>query len=230
MSKNEFKDLKILYVEDDQNIAHNAISYLKRLFEYVYSAKDGFEAIAQIESQKPDILITDIHMPKLNGLDMIEQVRAKNTQMQIIVLSAHSQKEYLFRAIELQLVKYLVKPIRHDVLYPVLLQCAKKIQESKPRLYAINKEYAFDLQKKQLLKNNEEIKLTHKERLFLSLLCENQEQLVSYERIQEVIWYDSFMSDDALRSLVRNLRKKLSSNLIQNISKMGYKLKFEAPI
>lgn len=92
MSKNEFKDLKILYVEDDENIAQNALSYLGRLFEHVYSAKDGFEAISQIESQKPDILITDIHMPKLNGLDMIEQVRAKNSQMQIIVLSAHSQK------------------------------------------------------------------------------------------------------------------------------------------
>ncbi|RXJ60317.1 response regulator transcription factor [Candidatus Marinarcus aquaticus] len=227
MSKNEFKDLKILYVEDDQNIANNAISYLKRLFKYVYSAKDGFEAIAQIESQKPDILITDIHMPKFNGLDMIEQIRTKNRQMQIIVLSAHSQKEYLFRAIELQLAKYLVKPIRHDVLYPVLLQCAKKIKESKPTLYKINKEYCFDLQKKQLFKNKQEIKMTHKERLFLLLLCENKEQLVSYEQIQEAIWYDSVMSDDALRSLVRNLRKKLSDNLIQNISKMGYKLNSE---
>lgn len=228
MSKNEFKDLKILYVEDDENIAQNALSYLGRLFEYVYSAKDGFEAIAQIESQKPDILITDIHMPKLNGLDMIEQVRAKNSDMQIIVLSAHSQKEYLFRAIELQLAKYLVKPIRHDILYPVLLQCAQKIKENKPSLFELNEEYLFDIQEQQLLKNGKEVKLTHKEKLFLTLLCQNKEQVVSYERIQESIWYDSFMSDDALRSLVRNLRKKLSGNLIQNISKMGYKLNFEA--
>lgn len=74
-------------------------------------------------------------------------------------------------------------------------------------MFKLNEDYQFDTEEQQLLKNGEEVKLTHKEKLFLTLLCQNKEQVVSYERIQESIWYDSFMSDDALRSLVRNLRK-----------------------
>ena len=69
-----------------------------------------------------------------------------------------------------------------------------------------------------------EIKLTNKEVDFLTLLCEKKNQIVCYSIIQEIVWQDDFMSEDAIRSVARNLRKKLPENCLENISKVGYKI------
>jgi two-component system, OmpR family, response regulator VanR len=224
MSINEFKNIKILFVEDEENIRINAISYLKRLFDEVYEAKDAFEAFEIIEHKKPQIIITDINMPKLNGLEMIKKIREKDLDTNIIVLSAYAQTSYLLDAIELGLVKYLIKPIRHETIYPVLTQCVKKINNNNLNIKYFSKECYFDSLNKILIKDSINIKLTNKESDLLSLLCENKNQTVFYEIIQAVVWNDSFMSEDAIRSVARNLRKKLPKNCLENFSKIGYKI------
>ena len=224
MSINEFKNIKILFVEDEENIRINAISYLKRLFDEVYEAKDAFEAFEIIEQKKPHIIITDINMPKINGLEMIKKIREKDLDTNIIVLSAYAQTSYLLDAIELGLVKYLIKPIRHETIYPVLTQCVKKINNNNLNIKYFSKECYFDNLNKILIKDSTNIKLTNKESDLLCLLCENKNQTVLYETIQAVVWNDSFMSEDAIRSVARNLRKKLPKNCLENFSKIGYKI------
>lgn len=224
MSINEFKNIKILFVEDEENIRINAISYLKRLFDEVYEAKDAFEALEIIEAKNPHIIITDINMPKLNGLEMIKKIREKNNHTNIVVLSAYAQTNYLLEAIELGLVKYLIKPIRHETIYPVLTQCVKKIRNNNLNIKYFSKECYFDSLNKILIKDSINIKLTNKELDLLSLLCENKNKTVFYETIQAVVWNDSFMSEDAIRSVARNLRKKLPKNCLENFSKIGYKI------
>ena len=81
----------------------------------------------------------------------------------------------------------------------------------------------FDINK-QLFKNDVEIKLTNKEVDFLTLLCERKNQTVSYNLIQEIVWQNDFMSEDAIRSVARNLRKKVPENCLENVSKIGYKI------
>ena len=224
MSINEFKNIKILFVEDEDNIRINAISYLKRLFDEVYEAKDAFEAFEIIESKKPHIIITDINMPKINGLEMIRKIREKNLDTNIIVLSAFTQTSYLLEAIELGLVKYLVKPIRHETIYPILSQCVKKIKNDNSNIKYFSKDCYFDMLNKILIKDNINIKLTNKESDLLTLLCENSNHFVSYDLIASIVWDDSFMSEDALRTLARKLRKKLPQNCLENFSKVGYKI------
>ena len=224
MSINEFKNIKILFVEDEDNIRINATSYLKRLFDEVYEAKDAFEAFEIIEQKKPHIIITDINMPKINGLEMIKKIREKDLDTNIIVLSAYAQTSYLLDAIELGLVKYLIKPIRHETIYPVLTQCVKKINNNNLNIKYFSKECYFDSLNKILIKDSTNIKLTNKELDLLCLLCENKNQTVLYETIQAVVWNDSFMSEDAIRSVARNLRKKLPRNCLENFSKIGYKI------
>ena len=77
---------------------------------------------------------------------------------------------------------------------------------------------------KSLFVNNEQVKLTNKETDFLTLLCENNNNLVTYETIQAVVWNESFMSEDAIRSVARKLRSKLPKNSLENFSKVGYKI------
>lgn len=224
MSINEFKNIKILFVEDEKNIRENAISYLKRLFSEVYEAKDVFEAFKIIENKKPHIIITDINMPEINGLEMIKKIRQKDTNIKIIILSAYTNTEYLLEAVELGLEKYLVKPIRHDTLFPILNNCVQKILNKNLNIKYFSKNCYFDTLKKTLYNDNEIIKLSNKELDFLTLLCEHINSFVSYEIIQAIVWNDSFMSDDALRTVVRKLRKHLPENCLENFSKIGYKI------
>lgn len=209
MSINEFKNIKILFVDDEENIRINAISYLKRLFDEVYEAKDAFEAFDLIEYKKPHIVITDINMPKINGLEMIRKIRQKDSSIKIIVLSAYTKTEYLLEAVELGLEKYLVKPISHNILFPVLNNCVNKLKNIDKNIIYFSKNCYFDTLEKVLCKDNEIIKLSPKELDFLTLLCENSNNFVSYETIQAVVWSDSFMSEDALKAVVRKLRKHL---------------------
>ncbi|MDD3009123.1 MAG: response regulator [Arcobacter sp.] len=224
MSRNEFKNIKILFVEDEDNIRINATSYLKRLFDEVYEAKDVNEAFEIIEVKKPHIIITDINLPKTNGLEMVKKIRQKNLDIKIIVLSAYTKTDYLLEAVELGLEKYLVKPIRHETIFPILNQCVNKIRNNNKNLKYFSKDSYFNLLSKSLFVNNEQVKLTNKETDFLTLLCENNNNLVTYETIQAVVWNESFMSEDAIRSVARKLRSKLPKNSLENFSKVGYKI------
>lgn len=224
MIKEELKNIKVLYVEDEDNIRLNAISYFKRMFNHVYEASNAYEALEIFKDKKPHIIITDIKMPQMSGLEMIEKIRKEDKKVHIIILTAFTQTSYLMKAVELGLVKYLVKPIQHDTLLPVLLQCAKNLNENKSNIKSISKDCIFDTFNKTLFYKQEIIKLTKNERDFLNLLCLNDNS-VSYEEIEQTIWYDSIMSDDAIRSLVRNLRRKLPKDSLLNISKIGYKIK-----
>ncbi len=224
MGKEAFKNIKILYVEDDENIRKNALCYFQRLFDTVYEAKDAFEALEVIKEKEPHIIITDIKMPKMSGIELIKKLREVDKSTLVIVLTAFTDTNYLLEAVELGLVKYLVKPIRHDKMLPVLLQCANNLKEKKSNLKYITETSIYDTFNKTLVINNELIKLTKNELEFLDLLCLNNTRAVTYEEIENKIWYDSYMSDDAIRSLVRNLRRKLPSNSLENIAKIGYKI------
>jgi len=224
MLKEEYKNLKILYVEDDDLIRINAISYLKRLFHTVYEAKNAYEAFDLIKQNTPHIVISDIKMPELNGLDMIRKIRQHDTKTKFIVLSAFTDTKYLLDAIDLGLVKYLIKPIQHETLYPLLLKCAKEIFEDTDKKKYFSQKCHFDEINENLIVNEEVINITKNERSFLKLLLKNHPRAVSYEELQSNIWIDEYMSENAIRLLVRDLRKKLPQDTIKNLSGIGYKI------
>jgi len=224
MLNEEYKNLKILYVEDEKFIRENAVSYLKRLFNHVYEACDVKEALLLIKEHTPHIVISDIKMPQISGLDMIREIREYDKKTKFIVLTAFTDTKYLLDAIDLGLVKYLTKPISHDRLYPLLLKCAKEIFEDENSKKQISENCYFDTINDNLISHDEIISITKTELLFLKLLIKNHPRSVSYEELQNNIWYDEYMSENAIRLLVRDFRKKLPSKVIKNISKIGYKI------
>lgn len=224
MQKKQFENIKLLYVEDEENIRKTAISYFSRLFGVVYEAKDAFEALDFVVNRNPDIIITDIKMPKMSGLDFVKKVREFNKEVQIIVLTAFTDTNYLLQAVELGLVKYLIKPIRHDKILPVLNQCVKNLTQKESNLKFISINCVYDFFNRTLTNDNKIVKLTKNELEFLELLCNKLDNVVSYKEIENRIWYDSVMSENAIRSLVRNLRRKLPKNTLINVAKIGYKI------
>ena len=78
------KKIKVLYVEDDDIARENGIEYLENYFETIYEASDALSALKLYEKHQPHLIITDIQMPKLNGLEFIQRIRKKDKKVQVI--------------------------------------------------------------------------------------------------------------------------------------------------
>jgi len=155
---------------------------------------------------------------------MVQLIREKDLETPIIMITAHTQKEYLLDAVKLYLENYIVKPIAlHDLLNS-LFSCLTKINTYQSLKYTLPKGYEYNFDNKVLSYQGSNIKLTKKEILFLELLMKNLHRVVSYDEIQVKVWEDDIMTDNAIRSLINGLRKKLPSNIISNLSGIGYKL------
>jgi DNA-binding response OmpR family regulator len=222
--KNLLSNFTILYVEDVEMVRKSAVEYLSRVCKEVLEAKDGKEAIAIWRGKKPDIIITDISMPRLNGLDMASYIRTHDKDVQIIIATAHSDTEYLLKAVELQLVKYIIKPITKEKLIGALEKSMELIKDKSKFNLTLSPSSIYNAYEKVIYENEKEIKLTKNETLFLDLLAHHHTRVVKYEEIESAIWAYEGMSQDAIRSLVRGLRKKVPENCIENISGSGYKL------
>ncbi len=218
------KNITVLYVEDDEIARENGIEYLENYFDTIYDASNAIDALSLYNTHKPDIIITDINMPKINGLEFVKKIREKDDTTQVIITTAYSDKEYLFQAIELKLIKYLVKPIEEKEFEEALKICIENIKSNNTNIINISNDTLFDTYNKTLITNNEIVKLRTKELDLLSLLIKNKTRYVTYEEIENYIWYDSVMTKDALKTVIKNLKSKLPKDAISNLSGTGYKI------
>ena len=217
----KLKNLKILYIDDEDFIRENAVEYLSFYCDNVYEANDGITGLEAYKEYKPDIIITDIKMPKLNGIEMVKIIRENDKKTKIILATAFLETSYLLEAVELGLVKYLVKPITAHKLLPVLRTCTEEVGDKS--IFEIENGFVFDIFNKTLFFEKEQISLTKKELLFLELLVKNHKRAVKYDELNNYIW-EGEMSEDAMRSVVKELRKKISKQAIKNISGIGYQV------
>ncbi len=111
VDKSLFENLTVLYVEDDDMTVEEISFFLKKCVKKLLIAKNGQEGIDLFKAHEPDIVISDIQMPIKNGLDMCEEILKIKEDFPIILTSAHSDGDYLIKAIELGIEKYLLKPI-----------------------------------------------------------------------------------------------------------------------
>ena len=216
----------LLFVEDEMMVRRIATAVLQPYFKNIYEAKDGAEALDLYYEKRPDIIITDIEMPNMDGLTLCKKIRKKSRKVPIIITTAYTTTEYLLEAISLNLIKYLVKPVKEKELFEALKLCIEHIQEENPSIIKINKKIKFDMLNHTLMEENRIISLTESQYQLLWILIKHQGRIVSYTEIENHIWLDKVMSSDALRSLVRDVRKVIGKETISNISKYGYRIHF----
>jgi len=214
----------LLYSEDEAGVREMVVEYLEEYFANIYVGKNGQEALDLYELYHPDIIITDIKMPKMNGLELAVAIRKQNSEIPIIITTAYTTTEYLLQAVELNLVKYLIKPIEENNLEEALTSAMERLETLHGSTIQLFQDYKFDMFSKILTQNAKLISLTIKQRDFLYLLLKNREVAVSYSAIQHYVWKDKIMSDPALRSLVYDLRIIIHKNIVQNVSKIGYQI------
>ncbi len=224
-----FSKQNILIIEDDLETLELMIEIFESEFSNVYSAINGHEAIEVFNKNKIHVILCDINIPKLDGLETINKIRKINYSIPIIIVSAYSDSNNLLRASNSNIQGYFTKPLTLDKIESILDKIFyhqnhtfinKKVQ--------INSSTILDLGNSQVIINNEIRKFTSKEFEFIKLLMEKKDSIVPYRTIEEIVWNDDkMMSSTSLRTLVKNIRKKLSCDIIENISKIGYRLVIE---
>lgn len=222
MSNDEFllKELKILFVEDEVNISKLLKDALSEYFFSFTIANNGEEGLSKFKKINPDIVITDIMMPKLDGLEMTKKIKEINSDIPIIVLSAFSDKDKLLKAIDIGITKYFIKPFDPEEVLEYLIELAKKL--NKHRVISLNEHFTFDNNTKNLFEEDKLVNITKREKQFISLLIEHKKEIVSSELIKTTLWKEESITDERLRTFIKRLRVKTSKELIRNIPGQGY--------
>ncbi len=221
----DFSKQNILIIEDNEETLNLMIEIFESEFNIAYSATNGYEAIEVLKENHIDVILCDINMPKLDGLDTIDKIRKINYSIPIIIISAYSDSDHLLKASNSNIQGYFIKPITSDkiekILDKIFYHQNHKFINKKIEL---NPSVSLDLENSRVIIDDEIRKFTSKELEFLKLLIQKKDSIVTYRTIEQIVWNeDNLMNSTSLRTLVKNIRKKLSCDIIQNIPKIGYK-------
>lgn len=216
----------ILYVEDDHAIRTSMHTILNRRFSNIHVAENGLIGFELYHQISPRVIIVDLKMPQMGGLELISKVRKIDPHVYIIVTSAHSDKEDLLSAIHLNVNRYLIKPIDfNELLIHLNDEHERYLRTIKTNVIPLSPNHHYDLETKNLLKNNRPLKLTKTENDILHLMVRTPNAPIDYHRLENEIWNDTPMTRYTLRTHILKLRKKLGNEVtIKNLSGTGYML------
>jgi DNA-binding response OmpR family regulator len=225
--------LTLLYAEDDPQSRKNYAFVLEEYFSKVYIAEDGREALDIYHDKKPDVLLLDISMPFMDGLEVAKAVREENKEIPIIMLTAHSEQTKLMRAVNLKLEEYLLKPINDGNLRKVILKVINEIQNRD--IILLKEKLEWNKTNSNLLYEEESIKLTKKEKKLMTLLINSIGEYFTHDTLIIQIWDDEIPDashDNKLHQLVYRLNRKINgvtnsdTPLIENSYTLGYRLDY----
>lgn len=128
MNEQGHYDISILYVEDEPSTREEVLLFLQRRVREVFAAVNGREGLELFRQHKPELVITDIRMPVMNGLEMAENIRAIDREAIIIVTTAHSDASFMMHAINIGVDHYVLKPVATERLYSAITKCAEIIE------------------------------------------------------------------------------------------------------
>ena len=222
---NALKNLSLLYVEDEPDTLKLYLRYFELYFDVVYTAQDGRKALEIYDEYKPDVIILDINIPYISGIEIAQKIRKTDSQTKIIMLTSSSDKQTFLKVVELGLTTFLEKPVSRGQLIEAFDKL--KINQKKIIYEENDIQYSWDAYAHALYNNDKKIKLTKNEIKLLALFMKNININLSYQTIYEEVWFDNTdkeFSGPAIKTLIQGLRLKLPSNIINNVYGIGYSL------
>lgn len=215
-----FKNLNALYIDDDPYACEKLEKILKYFFAKVYTANCAKEATEIYKKGKCHLLLVDYDMPIINGADFLHKIRKTNSKIPAVIISSYDDKEKLFKAIELQLVSYLVKPYEINELKEVLYKVLDWIEEKGLLEKELSYGKTYNFSTKKIYDNGKEIALSPSEFKILEILLNNENQLISYELLINTIGENC--THKSLVNQMHKLKKKIELDIIKNIKDFGY--------
>ena len=218
-------DKKVLYAEDEKGIRKHITEVLELFFDKVVAVEDGAEATYEMEIGSYDVLMFDICMPNLDGLEAIKKIRKKDKKIPVVILSAHTEEQYLWKAVELKISKYLVKPYDKQSLIDALKVVALELVDNNLEIKLKNG-CIYNPVKKIICEGSKDIQLTLKESRLLEYFIKRESQSITFDDIGEYLWDMETPTKEAIKSVVKELRKKIGKECIKNVYGIGYTLEF----
>ena len=232
--KNEESLINVLLVEDEETLALIIKDTLEGQGFRIRLAKDGEEGLRQFFEEKPDVLVADVMMPRMDGFEMVRRIRRQDKQTPVLFLTARSATNDVVEGFELGGNDYLKKPFGMQELIvriKALLGRASRYPASENHPPATEFEigrYRFNATTQRLSYLGSETELSHRESEILRRLCENRNEVTPMQDILIDLWGDdTFFNQRSLHVFITKLRHKLSRDeriRIVNVRGIGYKL------
>ncbi|MDX4049560.1 response regulator transcription factor [Aliarcobacter skirrowii] len=211
--------MRVFLLEDDFSLNESIKDMLESESFLVDCFYDGKVALDSINSNY-DLFILDIFVPNLNGIELMYRIKKENSNSIVFIMSANIDISTIEEAYKKGCDDYIKKPFNiQELLFKL-----KKYNKSS-ELFKLEDELFFDLKLKKLTYKNIDIELTKKEKQFLNLLVDNRGSIVNYSLIEDVVYDGEYKTIDAIRSLVKRLRKKLPKDIIFTNLDQGYYIK-----
>ena len=229
-TKLEEKDyVKILIVDDEASILDIVEAYLSAKGYQVFRALSGNEALTKVDVVQPDLIVLDLMLPGLSGLEVCKKIRDSST-VPIIMLTAKTAEKDILEGLSLGADDYITKPFSMEELVFRIEAILRRVRGKKNKestLYHIGK-FTFDTQKQLLVLGDTQTKLTTKENELLALLCSHANEILQRDFALKTIWIDdNYFNARSMDVYITKLRKHLKDDEqieIINIHGKGYKL------
>ena len=219
---------RILIVEDEPISLEMLSKTLKEDFN-VLTADNGKKGFELYKKFNPHIIISDLNMPIMNGIELIQKIRELDQNSKIIITTFKNDVQTLLQASELKLFKYLIKPIDFIALKNIIKESIEELNRFNTvalNLINISPTLIWKTSEFELFSNNQIVKLTPKEKKVLNLLLQKPNQVFTYNEIIYEVWEKNNEIGDrkTLKTMITGLRKKIEDVEINNVYGYGYKI------
>ncbi len=221
---------KILLVDDEQDILDFLSYNLKKEDFQVYTALNGKDAIAIAKKEIPNLVVLDVMMPEMDGIDTCREIRDIPALKDVMIafLSARNEDYSQIAGFEVGADDYITKPIKPRVFISRIKALLRRYSPDQQKTTEVDLgNIKIDKEKYMVYKDNVEISFPKKEFKLLSLLASKPGKVFTREYILEQVWGDEVVVGDRTIDVhVRKLREKLGDNYIKTIKGIGYKFEF----
>lgn len=218
--------MRILLVEDERKLSDSIVKGLSNAGYAVDAAYDGEEALYEYEVNEYDLIILDLNLPKKDGLDVLREIREKDNEMKILILSARTKIDDRILGLDEGANDYLIKPFDFGELKARIRNLLRREFVQKPQDLKLNG-LMVDTKAKRVLYHTQEITLTRKEYGILEYLMLHKNQVISAETLTEHVWNNEFDPfSNSFRYHIHSLKKKISAasglDFIKTVWGQGY--------
>jgi len=217
--------MRVLVVEDTQALATNLVRYLSLSDIQADISFDGKDALYKASTKYYDAIILDINLPEMDGLEVCKELREKEKDVPIIMLTSRSGKEDIITGLETGADDYLVKPFDYDILIARLHTLTRRNLKNKSTTQLFAGGYQIDLEKVEVRKDGEKIKLSTLEFELFSYMAKNKGKVISRQELYEKVWGEfdgDFLFSKTVDVYIGYLRKKLGREIIETKKGFGY--------
>ena len=207
--------MKLLIIEDEKITRISLSNTLQNEGYNVFSAENGEEGLMIFNAELPDIVITDLRLPKVSGLEILDSIMKTKPDCKVILITAYATVETAVKALKIGAYDYLTKPFVVEEVMVRLKNVRKRLKLEKPLVKSFNQ---ADLQifplNREVTVNGEQVILTKYEFDILNLLATHKNIVYSREQIISICFEDSDAYDRVIDTFIKNIRKKIDVNLV----------------